>query len=191
MTQHVYQRTRLHFGDAKQIEQNFSSTGNLDLQKVRSHRSKVENTKQRMNHSAAIVPKEELQFINEITKYETKEQKRENVALLKQYKEQQQLGSRNKQLRMQELDKLRATKLPPSEQEVRDQVAKEQIISRAQQLLDEEQDDVKKMNSMVLYSKVVTIRDQQLRENRRLQQRWKDEQHRLDMEMEIARLKDL
>jgi len=26
-----------------------------------------------MNNTAAIVPKEELQFINEITKYETKE----------------------------------------------------------------------------------------------------------------------
>jgi hypothetical protein len=49
----------------------------------------VESTKWGMNNTAAIVPKEELQFINEITKYETKEQKRENIALLKQYKEQQ------------------------------------------------------------------------------------------------------
>lgn len=42
-------------------------------------------------------------------------------------------------------------------------------------MLNEEQDDVKTMNSMVLYSKVVTIRDQQCKENKRRQQKWEDE----------------
>ena len=42
-------------------------------------------------------------------------------------------------------------------------------------LLDEELDDVKKMNSMVLYSKVVTIRDKQLQEEKRLEQEYKEE----------------
>jgi Trichohyalin-plectin-homology domain len=36
-------------------------------------------------------------------------------------------------------------------------------------------DDVKQMNQMVLYSKVVTIRDKQLEENKRLEQEWIDE----------------
>ena len=38
--------------------------------------------------------------------------------------------------------------------------------------MDEEMDDVKHMNQMVLYSKVVTIRDKQLDENKRLEEEY-------------------
>lgn len=58
-------------------------------------------------------------------------------------------------------------------------------------LLDEELDDVKKMNSMALYSKVVTIRDKQLLEEKKLEAEYLEEQRRLDLMMEIERLKGL
>jgi len=57
--------------------------------------------------------------------------------------------------------------------------------------MDEELDDVKQMNQMVLYSKVVTIRDKQLEENQRLEGEWTEEQTKLDLMMEIERLKSL
>ena len=44
---------------------------------------------------------------------------------------------------------------------------------------------------MVLYSKVVTIRDKQLQENKRLEDEWINEQKKLDLMMEIERLKVL
>lgn len=44
---------------------------------------------------------------------------------------------------------------------------------------------------MVLYSKVVTIRDKQLEENKHLEQDWLNEQKKLDLMMEIERLKGL
>ena len=47
------------------------------------------------------------------------------------------------------------------------------------------------MNQMVLYSKVVTIRDKQLEENKRLESEWIEEQKKLDLMMEIERLKVL
>ena len=58
-------------------------------------------------------------------------------------------------------------------------------------MLDEEHDDVKHMNQMMLYSKVVTIRDQQKGEQLRLEQEWINEQKRMDIMMEIERLKSL
>lgn len=58
-------------------------------------------------------------------------------------------------------------------------------------MLDEEHDDVKHMNQMMLYSKVVTIRDRQKEEQKRLEQDWIEEQKRLDLMMEIERLKTL
>jgi len=42
-------------------------------------------------------------------------------------------------------------------------------------MMDNELDDVKQMNQMVLYSKVVTIRDKQLDENKRLESEWIEE----------------
>jgi hypothetical protein len=44
---------------------------------------------------------------------------------------------------------------------------------------------------MVLYSKVVTIRDKQIEENKVLETDWCEEQKRLDLMMEIERLKGL
>jgi len=38
--------------------------------------------------------------------------------------------------------------------------------------MDEGLDDVKAMNQLVMYSKVVTIRDKQLEENKRLENEW-------------------
>ena len=57
--------------------------------------------------------------------------------------------------------------------------------------MDNDLDDVKQMNQMVLYSKVVTIRDKQLQENKRLESEWIEEQKKLDLMMEIERLKVL
>jgi hypothetical protein len=50
---------------------------------------------------------------------------------------------------------------------------------------------VKHMNQMVLYSKVVTIRDKQIEENKKLETEWVEEQKKLDIMMEIERLKIL
>ena len=58
-------------------------------------------------------------------------------------------------------------------------------------MMDEEHDDVKHMNQMMLYSKVVTIRDQQKEEQKKLEDEWINEQKRLDLMMEIERLKSL
>jgi hypothetical protein len=44
---------------------------------------------------------------------------------------------------------------------------------------------------MTLYAKVVTVRDKQLQENKYLEADWVNEQKRLDLMMEIERLKAL
>ena len=57
--------------------------------------------------------------------------------------------------------------------------------------MDENLDDVKHMNHLMLQSKVVTIRDMQLNENKRLEEEWLAEQKRLDIMMGIERLKGI
>ena len=58
-------------------------------------------------------------------------------------------------------------------------------------MLDEQLDDVKHMNQMCFYSKVVTVRDKQLIESKMLEKEYLDEQKKLDLMMEIERLKGL
>ncbi len=47
------------------------------------------------------------------------------------------------------------------------------------------------MNQMCFYSKVVTVRDKQLIESKMLEKEYVDEQKKLDLMMEIERLKGL
>ena len=63
------------------------------------------------------------------------------------------------------------------------------LLANVQQAIDEGYDDVKGMNQLVLESKIMTVRDRQLEENRILEQNWVEEQKKLDMMMEIERLK--
>merc|ERR1719456_380043 len=65
------------------------------------------------------------------------------------------------------------------------------VLEKAKQMLDEEMDDVKHMNQMMLYSKVVTIRDAQIQEKRHVQAEKEEEERTLDAMMEIERLKAL
>jgi hypothetical protein len=92
---------------------------------------------------------------------------------------------------MQAMDRERANKIPPTDIEQAQRNKDVGILSKAQAQLDEELDDVKHMNQMVLYSKVVTIRDKQLEENKQLEAEWIEEQRKLDLLMEIERLKGL
>lgn len=77
---------------------------------------------------------------------------------------------------MLEMDKHRATKIPATEHQQLEKEKNETLLTKAQQMIDEDHDDVKHMNQMMLYSKVVTIRDRQIEESKRLEQDWVEEQ---------------
>lgn len=88
-------------------------------------------------------------------------------------------------------DKARAHRVPPTDLEADAKDRELGILSKAQMQLDEEHDDVKQMNQMVMYSKIVTVRDKQKEESKMLEEEWIREQKRLDIMMEIERLKSL
>jgi len=92
---------------------------------------------------------------------------------------------------MQAMDRERAHKVPPTVVEAEQKDKELGLLSKAQMQLDEEHDDVKHMNQMVMYSKIVTIRDKQLVESKTLEEEWLAEQKKLDLMMEIERLKSL
>merc|ERR1719221_2405376 len=92
-------------------------------------------------------------------------------------------------IRMMEEERKKNAMLHDSGNEGRAQ--KNSVLERAKQMLDEDMDDVKHMNQMMLYSKVVTIRDAQIQEKRNVQAEKEEEERQLDAMMEIERLKAL
>jgi hypothetical protein len=125
------------------------------------------------------------------TKIQTKEQESQHRKLLEEQKDQQMAEAKARKQRMLEMDRERGNKIPPTEYQQLTKDKNETLLTKAQQMLDEEHDDVKHMNQMMLYSKVVTIRDKQKEEQKRLEEEWIEEQKRLDIMMEIERLKSL
>ena len=101
------------------------------------------------------------------------------------------VASKARKTKMINMDKERTSKLPMTDIEREQSKKAEGLLAKAQTQMDEEHDDVKHMNQMVLYSKVVTVRDKQLEENKQLENEWLAEQKKLDIMMEIERLKAL
>lgn len=81
--------------------------------------------------------------------------------------------------------------VPPTETELLKQQADASMLTHAEQLLAEQQDEAKAMNQMMLYSKCATIRDAQLEERKHMLLEEEEESRRLDMIMEIERMKAL
>ena len=109
--------------------------------------------------------------------------------LYNEQKEQQMAAAKSRKSKMVTLDKERAKKQPATEMDVINKRKTKGILSHAEKQMDEQIDEVKKMNEMMVYSKCVTIRDRQLEEQRSLEDEYRDEEKRLDIMMEIERLK--
>ena len=125
------------------------------------------------------------------TSIKTKDQVAEEKKLAEEQKNAAMAKSKARRTKMQELDAKRDARAQQSEWQQGENKKNSTLLSRAQKHADNDLDDVKHMNQMVLYSKVVTIRDKQLEENKRLEAEYIEEQKKLDLMMEIERLKVL
>lgn len=97
--------------------------------------------------------------IKEATTIKTKDQLLGEKRLFEEQKNAALAKSKARKSKMMEMDAQRAQKVKPTEFQQAEKNKGETLLSKAQKKLDEGLDDVKHMNQMVLYSKVVTIRD--------------------------------
>jgi len=119
------------------------------------------------------------------------EREAERLATLQASKQSTQRKADDRKQKMLELEAQRKLAIPPSEIEQQKLAEKAAMLSAADRQMAEELDDVKKMNQMMLYAKVVTIRDSQLNEKKTVTKERLEEERRLDTIMEVERLKAL
>lgn len=76
-------------------------------------------------------------------------------------------------------------------EEIEKAILKQQDVQVARRKQEENIDEVKHMNQVVLYAKCVTVRDAQVTEKKSLQSEKLEEERKMDMAMELERLKAL
>ena len=102
------------------------------------------------------------------------------------------MASKARRTRIVENDFKRATdKQNVKPQDVPKKEKVENMLTKALDKMDEEDDDVKGFNQLCLQAKVLNIRNKQLEENKQLERDWVSEQKKLDVMMELERLKAL
>ena len=96
---------------------------------------------------------------------------------------------KEKMLRMEREVASRPPALTPSEFEEKEN--RRALLGHARLVMDEEMDDVKHMNQMMLYAQCVTIRDAQILEKQRIADALIEDEKRMDLAMEVERVRTL
>lgn len=140
---------------------------------------------------AVVIAASELNRLRDNAKLLTKEEELEQKQRQEEaYAERMHKSvARKEKIRQMEEERKKNAMLADNKKDGRAQ--KNSVLERAKQMLDEDMDDVKHMNQMMLYSKIVTIRDAQIQEKRHVQHEKEEEERQLDAMMEIERLKAL
>ena len=165
-----------------------ASTSVITAGELRNIRDQLNNNS--FNQSkTGVLGNSDLDRIRQEVVIKDKTQILEERKMMDESKTQRMAMAMARKQRMQQQDRERAANAPL---EVKmNKFGENTLLAKAQDQMDEDYDDVKHMNAMVIASRIYTVRDQQLQENKNLEQDWINEQKRLDLMMEIERLKAL
>jgi len=108
-----------------------------------------------------------------------------------QIREEKQKLSKERKLRMKELEQRSVLLAKKSDVELAEMSKQQAIREAAEKKLVSNADPVKLLNSMAQRAIAFTIRDQQLEEKRRLEQIEKEYEERMNISVEIDRIKDI
>lgn len=138
-------------------------------------------------YDSAMIMKDDLDRIKRESIILTQDDKRGLWAQDHEARQRLAKLSQDRRSQLQAFDKIRK----PLQPLVSSVVGIETVWSRAQAMLDEEEDDVKAMNRATLFMRTMQIRDRQLQENSILETEFVQNQRRLDSILELERLKEL
>jgi len=118
-------------------------------------------------------------------------EKAERARALKQQKEAAQKDSQDRKNYMSEMEAQRLKREKPSELEQEGKDKSKVLLAKAEEQLNEQEDEIKKLNEIILNAKCHAIRDAQLHEKGEIKGELAEENKRLDEMMEIERLRAL
>eukprot|EP00842_Homolaphlyctis_polyrhiza_P004369 jgi/Hompol1/4933/HPOL_004045-RA len=146
---------------------------------------------QRNNKHPVVMSVEELQKIQNAATYMSKEDVEKRSQQITEYRNTASEVARLRKQKMEHYDHQRTAnaKLNDLEREAKDR--SNYLLAKAQMQIEEQEDDIKHMNELMLYAKCVSIRDTQVEEKKWIQKERRQEEARLDAMMEIERVNEL
>ena len=151
----------------------------MPLPKIRKSKSNV-----------SILSCEDYERIKQNSKKPSQEDFLNQKIIKTQQKETQLAKARAHLERIKDYDRKRSI-LPWSDADREKEKERTQILLNAKQCKDEEYDLSKRMEQLLNYAKVVTIRDIQKKESKKIDGEFKKKEEKLDLMMELYRLKGL
>jgi len=171
-----------------------SSAGIIGTKEQQQRIEKLINEVRRggpISPEAIVLSQTEINRMRNAASFLSKDQLLQMKKVHEEQIEKQHATSKAKKAKMMQIEAERKKNVPLSEVE-KENIERDQALrERAQNLLDEERDEVKHMNKMILYAQVVTTRDKQLKEKKLIGEQLKREEKAKDLVMEIDRLKKI
>ncbi|KAJ3092107.1 Cilia- and flagella-associated protein 45 [Quaeritorhiza haematococci] len=130
----------------------------------------------RIMNMATVLSKEEIERRNQ----------QHNAARLQAIQ-----ASKSRKAKMEEYDHKRTQNAKLSELEEEAKNKSNYLLAKAQMQLEEQEDDIKHLNELMLYAKCVAIRDSQVDEKKMIKREMQSEESRLDAMMEMERVSEL
>ncbi|KAJ3254554.1 Cilia- and flagella-associated protein 45 [Boothiomyces macroporosus] len=156
-----------------------------NIRKLRPHLNNEAELKK--NKRAILIGADELDKIRNAAKFLTPSEIQEREKLLNGHKNEQLAIAANRKLAMEKYDVMRAKNAKLSDLDRETLEKANHLLAKAQMQIEEQEDEIKHLNELMLYAKCVSIRDNQVEQK---QQR-KEEDLRLDAIMERERVNEL
>ncbi|KAI8928622.1 tumor suppressor, Mitostatin-domain-containing protein [Entophlyctis helioformis] len=161
-----------------------------NIRKLRPHVDS-ESAEERSNRHAVVLSMSELERIQGASHYMSKEDLERRSKDVNEYRTSAAEVARLRKQKLEEYDHKRTAnaKLNDLQREAKDR--SNYLLAKAQMQLEEQEDEIKHMNELMLYAKCVSIRDTQVQEKKWIQKERKEEEARLDTMMEQERVNEL
>lgn len=105
--------------------------------------------------------------------------------------DQQQAASQARRKEFETIDVTRAKTRAPTDMDLETAKKETSMLSNARELLAEQDDEIKKLNELILEAKVHAVRDAQVQEKAAIKQAHQEHDYRLDLMMEEERVRGL
>lgn len=137
--------------------------------------------------ASVILPRHEFMRIVQHSRVITKEERERMEEQAKKEKEMAMEASAERKNRMKSLDleRRKNEKLNDLEEEAKEKA--EYLLTKANEMRQEQEDEIKHLNELILNAKCHAIRDAQILEKGQVRGEMEDEEKRLDMMMEVDR----
>ena len=140
----------------------------------------------------AILTLNDFERIKKNARLQSKEEEENSVRIYNNQRECQYAKAKAFKQKLLDIDKNKGNRFEELNDIEKENIDKNNnLLSQAKKIMEQNEDCVKDMNHIVLYAKIASIRDRQLEEHKMMEKMYKRKESKLDLMMELERLKEL